>query len=83
MLIFYENYAIDQEINMRTIKYVLIAFSLFLGVSFLYAGMGINIPEVEYGNVASYGLPVGAALIVLAMTISQWWSDGTSSGVNG
>jgi hypothetical protein len=45
--------------------------------------MGINIPEVEYGNVASYGLPVGAALLVLAMTISQLWTDGTSSGVNG
>jgi hypothetical protein len=68
---------------MRAIKYVLIALSLFVGVSFLYAGMGINIPEVEYGNVASYGVPLGAALLVLAMTVAQFWGDGTSSGVNG
>jgi uncharacterized membrane protein YphA (DoxX/SURF4 family) len=68
---------------MRTIKYILIGLSLLLGVSFLYAGIGFNIPEVAYSNVASYGVPVGAALLVLAMTISQWWSDDTSSGVNG
>ena len=68
---------------MRTVKYILIGLLLFLGVSFLYAGMGFNIPAVDYGNVASYGVPVGAALLVLAMTISRWWSDDASSGVNG
>jgi hypothetical protein len=82
MLLFITD-AIDWEVNMSTIKYGLIALSPFLGASFLYAGTGTNIPLVEYGNVASYGVPVGVALLLLAMTIAQLWSDSTSSGVNG
>ena len=68
---------------MRAVKYILIALSLFVGVSFFYAGMGINIPEVEYGNVTSYGVPVGMALLLLAVAIAGLWDDRTSSGVKG
>ena len=68
---------------MRAVKYILIALSLFVGVSFFYAGMGINIPEVEYGNVTSYGVPVGMALLLLAVAIAGLWDDRTSLGVKG
>jgi hypothetical protein len=68
---------------MRVVKYILIALSLFVGVSFFYAGMGINIPEVEYGNVTSYGVPVGMTFLVLAVMMARFWEDRASSGVKG
>jgi hypothetical protein len=68
---------------MRTAKYVLITLSLLVGVSFFYAGMGIDIPEVAFGNVASYGVPLGAALIVLAVLLAGFWRDSPSSSVKG
>jgi hypothetical protein len=72
-----------QEVNMRAAKYVLITLSLLAGVSFFYAGMGIDIPAVEFGNVASYGVPLGAALIVLAVVLAGFWRDSPSSSVKG
>jgi hypothetical protein len=68
---------------MRAIKYLLITLLLLVGVSFLYAGMGINIPEVEYGNVTSYGAPLGSALIVLAVAIAGLWDERSSAGLDG
>jgi len=68
---------------MRAVKYILIALSLFVGVSFFYAGMGINIPQVEYRNVTSYGVPVGMAFLLLAVMMARLWEDRTSSGVKG
>jgi hypothetical protein len=55
---------------MRALKYVLVTLFLFAGVSFFYAGMGIDIPEVEFRDVASYGVPLGIALIVLAVVLA-------------
>ena len=64
---------------MRAIKYVLITLLLLVGVSFFYAGMGIEIPEVEYRNVAAYGAPLGIALIVLAVLLAGFWPERPSS----
>jgi hypothetical protein len=64
---------------MRAIKYLLVMLLLFIGVSFHYAGMGTDIPEVEYGNVTTYGAPLGMALIVLAVAIAGLWDDRSSS----
>jgi hypothetical protein len=68
---------------MRAAKYVLITLSLLAGVSFFYAGMGIDIPEVAFGNVTSYGVPLGAALLVLAVVLAGFWRDTPSSSVKG
>jgi hypothetical protein len=68
---------------MRAVKYVLITLSLLAGVSFFYAGMGINIPEVATQNVTSYGVPLGAALLVLAVVLAGFWQDAPSSSVKG
>jgi hypothetical protein len=68
---------------MRAIKYILIALSLFVGVSFFYAGMGIDIPEVEYRNVSSYGVPVGMTFLLLAVMLARFWEVGSSSGEEG
>jgi predicted type IV restriction endonuclease len=64
---------------MRAVKYILIALSLFVGVSFIYAGMGINIPAVEYRNVTSYGVPVGMTFLLLAVMMARFWEDHASS----
>jgi hypothetical protein len=68
---------------MRAIKYILITLSLFAGVSFFYAGMGTDIPVVEFRGVASYGVPLGIALIVLAVVVAGSWQEGPSSSVGG
>jgi hypothetical protein len=57
---------------MRAVKYSFVTLLLFAGVSFFYAGMGIDIPEVEFRDVASYGVPLGIALIVLAVVWPDW-----------
>jgi hypothetical protein len=54
---------------MRAVKYSFVTLLLFAGVSFFYAGMGIDIPEVEFRDVASYGVPLG---IVLAVVWRDW-----------
>jgi hypothetical protein len=66
---------------MRAVKYVLITLSLLLGVSFFYAGMGIDIPEVRY--ISSYGVPLGIAFIVLAVMLAGFWRDGPQASVKG
>jgi hypothetical protein len=75
------SYATKREANMRAVKYVLIAVSLLAGVSFFYAGMGIDIPEVR--DVSSYGVPLGITFIVLAVMLAGFWKDNASSSVNG
>jgi hypothetical protein len=64
---------------MRTVKYILVSLSLFAGVSFFYAGMGIEIPEVQFMDVTSYGVPLGIALIVLAVVVAGFWQERPSS----
>jgi hypothetical protein len=68
---------------MRAVKYAFVTLLLFAGVSFFYAGMGIDIPEVEFRDVTSYGVPLGIALIVLAVVVAGFWSARPSSSVRG
>ena len=75
-----------REANMYAVKYLLIAFLLLAGSMFFYAGLGFNIPEVEFGNVAAYGVPLALALFVASALISQYWEGrhcGQSSGEGG
>jgi hypothetical protein len=71
------------EVNMRAVKYILITLSLFAGVSFFYAGMGIEIPEVQFRGVTSYGAPLGIIFIVLAAVVAGFWEDRPSSSAKG
>jgi hypothetical protein len=71
------------EVNMCAVKYVLITLSLLAGVSFFYAGMGTEIPEVQFRNVAAYGVPLGITFIVLAVLLAGFWEDRPSSSVKG
>ena len=68
---------------MRAIKYVLITVLLLSGVSYFYAGMGIQIPEVEFRDVASFGVPLGIALIALAVVLAGFWQERPASSVKG
>ena len=68
---------------MRAVKYVLITVLLLSGVSYFYAGMGIQIPEVEFRDVASYGVPLGIALIALAVVLAGFWQERPASSVKG
>jgi hypothetical protein len=68
---------------MRAVKYALITLSLLAGVTFFYAGMGIDIPEVATRNVTTYGVPLGATLLVLAVVLAGFWRDTPSSSAKG
>lgn len=56
-------------------KYALIAILLFLGASFLYAGMGTNIPVVELPGVTAYGVIIGITFILFALIVARFWKD--------
>jgi hypothetical protein len=64
---------------MLTVKYALVTLFLFAGVSFFYAGMGIEIPEVQFRGVTSFGAPLGIGFIVLAVLVAGFWREGPSS----
>lgn len=68
---------------MRVVKYVLVTLSLFAGVSFFYVGMGTEIPEVQFREVTSYGVPLGIAFIVFAVLVAGFWQERPSSDVRG
>jgi hypothetical protein len=68
---------------MLAVKYVLITVLLLSGVSYFYAGMGIQIPELAFRDVASYGAPLGIALIALAVVLARFWQERHSSSVKG
>jgi predicted tellurium resistance membrane protein TerC len=56
-------------------KYALIAILLFLGASFLYAGMGTNLPMIELPGVTAYGVMVGIMFILFALIVARFWKD--------
>jgi hypothetical protein len=60
---------------MRAMKYPLIFLLLLAGSMFFYAGMGWSIPEVEFGNVASYGVFVASVLLLTSVLIARYWPD--------
>jgi hypothetical protein len=66
---------------MRTFKYALVTLFLFAGVAFFYAGMGTEIPEVQFRGVTSFGAPLGIGIIVLAVLVAGFWREGPSSRV--
>jgi|HubBroStandDraft_3_1064219.scaffolds.fasta_scaffold2303393_1 hypothetical protein len=68
---------------MRALKYILITLSLFAGVSFFYAGVGIEIRELQYRDIASYGVPLGIIFIVLAVVLAGFWEDRQSPTAKG
>jgi hypothetical protein len=68
---------------MIAVKYVLITVLLLSGVACFYAGMGIDIPEVEFRDLASYGVPLGIGLIALAVVLAGYWQERPSSSVKG
>ena len=58
---------------MRLLKLCLIIFLILLGAYFLAAGLGGNIPMLEYGDAKAYGLPIGAAFLIVAVLIAAFW----------
>ena len=68
---------------MGAIKYGLVALLLLAGVSFFYAGMGTDIPLVQFSGITTYGAPLGIALIVLAVVAAGAWREGPSSIARG
>jgi hypothetical protein len=45
--------------------------------------MGLQIPAVGFWDVASYGAPLGIALIGLAVVLARFWQERPSSSVKG
>jgi len=60
---------------MRAVKPVLVGLLLFLGVLFLYQGLGVDFRILNFEALDRYMLAIGSAIIVLAMLIAQFWHD--------
>jgi uncharacterized membrane protein len=64
---------------MTAAKYAVIAVLLLLGVSFLYAGMGIDI-VTRLPGATTYGVIVGITFILFALMTARFWKDRPSDG---
>ena len=58
---------------MRFLKYILLLILVLLGALFLFAGVGGEIPMLEYKDVKATGLPVGAVFLIAAILLAKFW----------
>ena len=58
---------------MRFLKYILLFILVLLGALFLFAGLGGEIPMLEYKGVKATGLPVGAVFLIVAVLLAKFW----------
>jgi len=52
---------------------VAVALLLFVGVLFLYEGMGRDFRILDYSSLKPYGIPIGFLLVGLGMVIARFW----------
>ena len=58
---------------MRLLKGIVIAVLLLLGVLFAYQGFGFDFRVLDFQFLDSSGIPIGIAVIVLAVLIARYW----------
>ena len=58
---------------MRFLKRVVTALLLLLGVLFVYEGFGFDFRILNFESLDPYAIPIGIALVVLAMLVARFW----------
>jgi hypothetical protein len=58
---------------MQFLKRVVIALLLLLGVLFAYEGFGFEFRILDFEFTNAYGIPIGIALIVVALLVARFW----------
>jgi hypothetical protein len=56
----------------RLLSQLVVALLVLGGTWSLYEGFGFSLPVLNYGLLASYGLPIGAALLFLAALTAKF-----------
>jgi hypothetical protein len=51
----------------------LLVLLLLAGAFFLYQGLGVDFRVLDYRGPAAYGIPIGIALLVLAVLVAKFW----------
>jgi hypothetical protein len=65
----------DQSVEgtMQFVKLVAVGILLLLGVLFIYEGMGFDFRILNFESLDPYMIPIGAAVVVLALLVSRFW----------
>jgi hypothetical protein len=58
---------------MRVLKVLVIVLLVLIAAAFLAAGLGTNIPLLQYGGAKAYGLPVGGLFLIAAVLLAVFW----------
>jgi hypothetical protein len=58
---------------MRFFKVLVIILLVLIAAVFLAAGLGADIPQLEYSSAKAYGVPVGVVFLIAAVLIAKFW----------
>jgi hypothetical protein len=58
---------------MRVLKFILVVLLILVGVLFVYDGMGFEYRIFNHDLVATYGIPVGIALVIIGALMGKFW----------
>lgn len=58
---------------MAFLKFLLVTGLLCVGVFFLFAHFGVEIPLVRYKGLEAHNLPVGIVIMVVAVALAKLW----------
>ena len=58
---------------MQFVKGVLVGVLILLGVLFVYEGLGVDFRILNFESLDPYMLPIGSAIVVLALLIFWFW----------
>jgi hypothetical protein len=64
---------------MRVLKLLVIILLVLLGAAFLYAGVGGEIPMLEYKSLKATGVPIGVVFLIAAVLIARHWEVSTTT----
>lgn len=67
---------------MNAVRYVLAGLAMLLGSALLYAGMGFDVPAVEFKGVDSYGVALGIAFLVVGILLVKIGQERPSPGAS-
>ena len=64
---------------MGLVKGLVICSSLALGVLFLAAGLGAEVPKLKYWWFEASNIPIGLSFLVFAVAIAKFWTISTTT----
>jgi hypothetical protein len=70
---------IRREAHMGFAKFIVILVSFLLAAGFLYAGIGGQIPLIEYKGTKATDVPIGIVFLVAGILIGKFWTIKTTT----